>query len=362
MKFNRVCLIMIAAVLSLSALDYDFRGQLSARLTGRNLDESRSVSAGLQYIPQFSLTKPLNADHFISAELAFYGFANSDEKIRFDNIQPYRLNFRYATAQTETQIGLQKINFGPAQILRSLMWFDRLDPRDPMKITEGVYGLRFRHNYLNNANAWLWVLYGNEETKGYEAEPTTKGEPEFGGRFQIPVRHGEVALTYHQRYIEDAVNGLENRLALDGRWDFILGWWIETVGQFSHDRLQSFTTLGADYTFGIGNGLYTLFEHKTDYYNYNIISVDNSSGVELDDPVQVSAIMLTYPLMLFDNLTAIGYYSWTTHDFYQYIGWQRTYDKIVVNLNFFNYPDAALSGDASIGAGKGLQLILIYNH
>ncbi|MFH1214582.1 MAG: hypothetical protein V1681_10860, partial [Candidatus Neomarinimicrobiota bacterium] len=59
---------------------------------------------------------------------------------------------------------------------------------------------------------------------------------------------------------------------------------------------------------------------------------------------------------------AIGYYSWATHDFYQYIGWQRTYDKLVINLNLFNYPDAALSGDNSAEAGKGLQLILIYNH
>jgi len=365
-KFTRLSLLLIVAILPLSAMEYDLRGQLSTRLTGRYLNENWSGSAGLQYIPQLSLTKTLSRDRLISAEMAVYGYVNSGDSITWDNFQPYRLSLRYATARSEIQLGLQKINFGPAQILRSLMWFDRLDPRDPLKITEGVYALRFRYNYLTNANAWLWILYGNAETKGYETVPTVKGKPEFGGRFQLPVRNGEVALTYHQRYIRDAVNGLENRIAFDGRWDYILGWWCEAVSQFGSTDFKHAFTSGVDYTFGLGNGLYTLVEHKINFYpaSDRIMELAYSRMSEWRDYnlLKVSAVMLSYPLTLFDNLMAIGYYSWATHDFYQYIGWQRTYDKLVINLNLFNYPDAVLSGDSAAGAGKGLQLFLIYNH
>jgi len=360
--------LLIGLVFPLMAGEYDLRGQLSMRLTGRYLDEKWSGSAGLQYIPQFSFSKSLSRDCSVSAEMAVYGYVNSGDSISWDNFQPYRLNVRYATAQSEIQLGLQKINFGPAQLLRSLMWFDRLDPRDPLKITEGVYGLRFRYNYLNNANVWLWTLYGNDETKGYEAQPTVNGKPEFGGRFQLPVRHGEVALTYHHRYPENNNGKIENRVAFDGRWDYILGWWTEAVLQNNHTNTD-FTyaiTAGADYTFGFGNGLYTLIEHKINFYPASDRIMESAfsgmSGWRDYNLLKVTAVMLTYPLTIFDNLMVVGYYSWADDAFYQYIGWQRIYDKLVINLSFYNYPSAAFTGDNATGAGKGLQLILIYNH
>jgi len=367
-NFKRLGWLLIVTAVPLTAMEYDLRGQLSTRLSGHYLNENWSGSAGLQYIPQLALTNKLSRDRLVSTEMAVYGYVNSGDSISWDNFQPYRLNVRYASARSEIQLGLQKINFGPAQLLRSLMWFDRLDPRDPLKITEGVYALRFRYNYLNNANTWLWALYGNDDTKGYETQPSVKRKPEFGGRFQLPTRHGEVALTYHQRHPENNNGRIENRIAFDGRWDYILGWWTEAVFQNNHTNAD-FTyaiTIGADYTFGIGNGLYALIEHKINFYpsSDRIMELANSGMTEWQDYnlLKVSAVMLTYPLTLFDNLMAVGYYSWADNAFYQYIGWQRTYDKLVIDLNFYNYPNAALSGDNATGAGQGLQLILIYNH
>ena len=58
--------------------------------------------------------------------------------------------------------GLQKINFGSATMLRPLMWFDQVDPRDPLQLTDGVWGVLGRYYFLNNANIWLWGLYGNK--------------------------------------------------------------------------------------------------------------------------------------------------------------------------------------------------------
>lgn len=296
-------------------------------------------------------------------ELSYNSFIHTDQEVSWDNLKLYRFNVRYATEQSEIQIGLQKINFGPAQLLRSLMWFDRLDPRDPMKITEGVYGLRYRYNFLNNANIWLWGLYGNDETKGYEITPTAAKKPEFGGRIQAPVPLGEMAMTFHSRTAKGIEKDFrENRVAMDGRWDIFIGAWFEAVVQ--HQKIASpfnytkMLTLGLDYTFGIGNGLYAVAEHMLNRYTEELIGYDDIT----DQDIQISAVMLNYPLTFFDNLMLIGFYSWETKDFYQYLGWQRTYDSLVLNMSAFNYPESPLMGANSFGAGYGVQLMFIFNH
>ncbi|MDR1585772.1 MAG: hypothetical protein LBS07_06360, partial [Prevotellaceae bacterium] len=99
----------------------------------------------------------------------------------------------------EVRLGLQKINFGSAQLFRPLMWFDAIDPRDPLQMTDGVWGGLFRYYFQNNANFWLWTLYGNDEVKGWETAPSAQSLPEIGGRVQLPLKQGEVALSYHLR-------------------------------------------------------------------------------------------------------------------------------------------------------------------
>jgi hypothetical protein len=64
------------------------------------------------------------------------------------DIKPYRLWARYSTSQLEIRAGLQKINFGSANILRPLMWFDQMDPRDPLQLTDGVWGILGRYYTL----------------------------------------------------------------------------------------------------------------------------------------------------------------------------------------------------------------------
>ena len=70
--------------------------------------------------------------------------------------------------------GLQKINFGSAVLLRPLMWFDSLDPRDPLQLTDGVYAVLLRYYFPNNANLWAWALYGNDSPKGWESAATAE--------------------------------------------------------------------------------------------------------------------------------------------------------------------------------------------
>ena len=186
----------------------------------------------------------------------------------------YRTILRYSTTQSEVQLGLQKIDFGPAQLLRSLMWFDRVDPRDPLKLTDGVYALRYKYSFLNNSLIWLWCLYGNTDTKGYELLPTEKNVPEFGGRAQIPILAGEIAATLHTRKVDAMLYSYrENRYALDGRWDIGIGIWFESAWQQNISIMPIYkwnrmTTIGADYTIPVGNGIYILAEHM----NTNILN------------------------------------------------------------------------------------------
>lgn len=352
-------IILLFTIHLLSAAEQDFRGQLSLQGGGRESSGVWYGNAGLQYIPNLQISQFLSGERSIDFEASVYGFINLDAGERSDDLRPYRFNFRYATPQSETQLGLQKINFGPAQLLRALMWFDRQNPTDPMNIAEGVWGLRYRYGFLNNANVWLWGLYGNDEPKGLEACGSVADKPEFGGRIQTPVPLGEMALTFHSRTANNRFGDFrETRYALDGRWDVLVGAWFEAVVQYQEItgpfKYTKMLTTGLDYTVGIGNGLYVLTEY--------MISQVSDDLYEVAKDVRLSALMLNYPLSMFDNLSLLTFYSWETKDFIQYASWQRSYDNIVVNLALYHFPEAQLSTISSAGAGYGVRLMLIYNH
>jgi hypothetical protein len=353
------------------ALDADFRGQVSGwTIETRDQEEWRNNS-GLRYIPQLTLEQYVSDESFFDIETSLNGFVayDSENSEEDSDLELYRLKLRFATAQTETRVGLQKINFGPAQLLRSLRWFDRLDPRDPQNLTDGVYALQFKYTALNNANVWLWGLYGNDEPKGYELFPSVEDKPEFGGRLQYPVFDGELAATFHTRKVDASIPILvdtaftENRFALDGRWEVKIGLWFESVFQQQKSAILPYewtkmTTIGVDYTIGIGNGLYAVVEHFT--------TALSEEPFEWDEDEHVSAVSLSYPIGLFDNLSAIGYYAWDQEEYSQYLSWQRTYDNLVINVSAFRYPESdendMESAQNIFGSGYGGQLMLIYYH
>lgn len=354
---------------NLNALETDFSGTLSGWAMGNNNEDSWEHNVGVRYIPELSLTRDIDDDSFIDGDISLNGFLadSSDESTNDYDLSVYRAKLRYATAKSETRVGLQLMNFGPAQILRPLRWFDRIDPTDPLKLTEGVWALRYKYNTLNNAGLWIWGLYGNEDTKGYELMPTASGKPEFGGRFQYPVWDGELAATVHSRVVDgSSVNEsdfTENRFAFDGRWDVGIGIWFET--SFQHQDVSGipfnwFTaaTVGLDYTFAIGNGLYVLFEHMNTNFSKDLLGQDES--------VHFSSCLLNYPFGILDNLMAIGYYSWNKNEYSQYLSWQRAYDALQIVVSLFYHPesgtDMAEYNQSTAISGYGGQLMLIFNH
>jgi hypothetical protein len=380
-RYFKICLFIGIWILlqnSAFALEMEFSGQLTGWTTETRQQRHWENTTGVRYIPQFIISQALTEESFIDAEVSINSFLlsrkNNDDK-SYD-VELYRAILRYATAQTETRVGLQKINFGPAQLLRPLMWFDRLDPMDPLQLTEGVYAARFKYNTLNNASFWLWCLYGNEDPKGVELLPTTPEKPEYGGRVQYPVLGGELGASVHSRkadgtdfYLKDFT---ETRYALDGQWDIGVGVWFESVliqqkyesiySQIDESALPydwtKMMTIGADYTVGIGNGIYVLAEH--------MVTTISKKPMGWDSDEHVSAFMLRYPVGILDNFSAIGYYSWGQQAYGQYINWQRAYDKWVFSLGLFYYPE---TDDGSAGfvqnagaGGYGGQLMVIFNH
>jgi len=343
---------------------FQFNGQISSWGIGFRYHNEWDGKFGIRYIPQFNYNYIVNQNDVINAEVLFNTYYETDFNSSEKKIDPYRAILRYSTTQSEFQFGLQKINFGSAQLLRPLMWFDRIDPRDPLKITDGVYALRYKYSFLNNSVFWLWILYGNNDTKGFELLPTEKENPEFGARIQLPFLEGEIGATFHSRRVDATIyNYRENRYALDGRWDIGIGIWFESVLQHSISKLTNYkwnrmTTIGADYTIPEGNGIYILAEHMTTAFSKSFWDTDLSR--------QISAMMITHSISVIDNLILQEFYDWDNKNLYQYFQFQRTYDKFIINFALFHYPEDGekifLNGRYSLLSGYGSQLMLIFNY
>jgi len=372
-------LLILIMVLKGFSQDLSFKGQLSSWVVTKPFDSFRS-QVGARYIPELSFGHTFKEKYTLDAEASaniwgFMDYYNSDS-IEFDGkIDPYRLWLRFYTSRLDIRVGLQKINFGTAQIFRPLMWFDEIDPRDPLGLTNGVYGILGRYYFENNANIWLWVLYGNDDTKGWELFPSPKNRPEFGGRFQFPLLTGELAFSYNHRYVDldgnlppeiILQNSIvpENRFGIDGKWDLGVGLWFE--GSFSHQdieisqlRTKKSITLGLDYTFGLGNGLRVLGEQ----FWYQTSEKMFSQGESLN----FTALSFNYPISIIDNLTYMIYYDWTNNGLYNFINWGMTWDKISLYLIGYWNPETFqvyqnLQGDRSLYAGKGFQVLFVFNH
>lgn len=334
---------------------------------------------GGRYIPQLNYSIGFSRNRMLD----FEGSANIYGDmglfpLKFDaagKIKPYRLWARFSSAQYEVRAGLQKINFGSAQLFRPLMWFDSLDPRDPLQLTDGVWGGLFRYYFQNNANIWLWGLAGNKNPKGWEPVATAgKLRPEVGGRLQIPLTFGEGALSFHFRQAgfdeyDEKGKTPEIRIGLDIRADAVIGLWFESsytrlkdVGKYlgiygENLENQLMATLGADYTFGIGNGLAVTAEHMMADYSKKAFSFEQAS--------HMSGVMLSYPVSVFDNISAIVYYDWRNRNPYNFVSWQKQFNKITFYLMAFWNPPPEYSPDpfhADRFAGKGLRLMVVWDY
>jgi hypothetical protein len=379
LKFNLSLLffLMLAPLHGQDSTFFKLKGQLDA-YSGFNFSNPLQWQTGTRFIPSVSIGKKWKNNLKFDSEISFnsnldYHFTNWKNDVAGSGIKPYRLWLRLSTERFEIRAGLQKINFGSATMFRPLMWFDQIDPRDPLQLTPGVYGLLGRYYFQNNANAWLWVLWGNDKSKGWETVPTVRKIPEFGGRIQLPVPKGEVAVSYHHRTanlagvlnpadIHGASSYPEDRIGLDGKWDIGPGVWAEyslTHSTLDYAYFQPWTklfTLGIDYTFSLGNGLYAASE----FFRYSNAREIFDSGLN-----QIfSSLTLNYPVGI-NKIGSIIYYSWTDKSWYRFINLQRQSDNWTYYLFLFWNPEKFaifnnISGN-NMFSGKGIQFMAVFN-
>ncbi len=364
-------ILLVPVLLCLPAISYcdvtkNISGSVSGWLksSGDAMDETHT---GVIYIPEVYFSHELDKRSKLDVSVA--GFITGESQINkpwdfYDDstAKIYRSWARYTLPQLEVRAGRQKINFGPAKILRALKWFDRLDIRDPLQITDGVDALLVRYYFPDNANAWLWILYGNGGLKGLETYGTDKSRPELGGRYQMPVPGGEAAVSFHRRSVENgswnAANssvmsdGLQQRVAVDGNWDAGIGVWFEasaeeTAVNGQQTWRQSLATAGADYTFD--SGIHLTAEHF-------IRSADNAAGGG-SSTVSFSALSADKMLSLLDSVNIMGYYHRAEHRIYPFALWQRRYDN-------WQYDMIVFSAGAGTGAfaGRGFQCTVSYSY
>jgi hypothetical protein len=387
MPHRSACLVLLLVILvtgasgAARAVDLSLRGEAAAAVTVNDV-EPRSTYFSGRYQPELFAGVPLmrstSLDALVSVELSGTDRVISlDETDADGDAEFYRAWLRLAGNQFEARVGRQKIAFGSATLLRPLMWFDRLDPRDPLQITEGVDALLVRYYFLNNANVWLWGLLGNDEPKGWELLPTSDEDPEYGGRLQVPAGAGELAASYHHRRADasaalppplpglPAIDPLirEDRYALDGKWDATVGLWFEAMLVHQHSGLltrpyRRLAVAGLDYTFDLGEGLTVMGEHFLADVAEKAFGAGEGSAT--------SAFSVRYRWGVVDELSAIFYYDWKQDELYSFGSWRRTYDHWAFNLLTFANPDAgsfaAGQPRSELLAGTGAQILVSYNH
>ncbi|TRX51209.1 hypothetical protein FNH22_24660 [Fulvivirga sp. M361] len=371
-------MVILFGSLSLDAQrTFNFDGQLSGVANYSPDNTIRGLLNG-RYLPELNYDwKPDSAySWYFEASANMYGsayFYTSDSASIEGDVRAYRIWTRFSGKQYEVRLGLQKIDFGSAMVLRPLQWFNEIDPRDPLAITDGVNAVLVKYYFLNNANVWFWALYGNQDPRGFDLAGSHKNAPEFGGRFQYPIPKGELALSYHHR-TADATEitdnpGFEqvpeNRIGLDGKWDLGVGLWFEgayikkqkNIGLFTH---QVLATLGMDYTFGVGSGLNVVAEHLMIGYD--------QTGIGFAANYNTTALNISYPIGFFDNLNMFTTYSWEAETASFFLNYQHDFRRVTGFFMVYYTPTTTLdlgnegSDFVNSFTGPGLRVMLVFNH
>ena len=379
LRFRITCVFLLCYCILMAQEDstkVTFNGQVTAWGIGQ-FEDPFGIQLGGRFVPtllgNFNLSPKAKLDFVTS--LNINGSLNYSG-LRYDSVmeqfKPYRVWVRYSNRNWELRIGLQKINFGSAKLFRPLMWFDGVDIRDPLQLTDGVYGALGRYYFPNNTNIWLWTLLGNKNPKGFETIATAQWQPEMGARIQVPAGPGELALSsnfrkvdVHNVMVSAPENTLlsEKRIGLDGKWDLGIGLWFESsvtkldANTYNLNTVQDSWNLGADYTFGLGSGLGVTLE----YFRYHTGDQFLVKGNSID----VIGSLFTYPVNILDNVSAMVFYIPGNNLVYNYVNWARTYDNWKLYAIGYWNPTTPLSISPSQGknlfTGKGIQIMVNYN-
>ena len=319
-----------------------------------------SYETHLSYTPTLSIRQDLSSLDLVDGEWAYYLKRNYAGDSLYNKIEKnHRFWIRFSNQKLEVRLGLQKLIFGPTQILRPLSWFDTFDVKDPTRQTDGVNALRIKWFPSNNISIWSWLINSDSWLTNNNLETLS-----LGGRAELSSSIGEMGLTFHIdpknsnpsfEQIGIPIDRSQSRLGLDYRFDGFIGLWNESALIKSEESEIILSTIGADYTIPISNGILVMTETMyvlNEYENQNY-----------------SVIMASVPIGIIHMATYISQFDWVENKKYHYFRWSGVFDNYSLNLivslnpkrNQYNMPESA-SPNSLTGFGAGIQFMLIYNH
>ncbi len=162
-------------------------------------------------------------------------------------------------------IGKQRFPLGVAWLWSPLDIFNRINPLEPNEEKPGANGARLS---LTLASHYDLTLILSPEEKFGSSRYAVRVKRTFGVT--------DIALTFIRDGIRDT-----DIYGFDIRGESIVGWWVEG-GLFRIDSSSKYKyTLGTDYTFAIGNGLYIMGE-----FHYDSSGFKDPENYNLTDLIQ----------------------------------------------------------------------------
>lgn len=258
-----------------------------------------------------------------------------DNELAYNNQlgEAYRFWIRYSNEKIEARLGLQKITFGPTQILRNLSWFDNINLTDPVGQIDGVNAFRLKWFPSNSVSLWSWYMLDDSS---------------FGFRSELSHSSGEWGIAYH--------TDQKDNVGLDYRYDGYFGLWSESSLSSSENIKQIMTTLGLDYTLPIGNGLYLMTE---------FMSVQKEKPIESKE--NYIAILANMPIGMIHQISVITQVSIKENKNYNFLRWSSTYDNFSLNYIFSINPKrndylAIKVPNILENFGSTFKIMFIYNY
>ena len=326
-------------------------------ITGNDVPKLWSkYHSSISYIPTISFKKNVSNQSLLDFEWGYQLQGNYSGDSLYKTIQkPYRFWTRYSNENLEARLGLQKIIFGPTQILRPLSWFDSFDIKNPTNETNGVEALRLKW-FSSNNTFWSWLIKDDLDTISY------------GGRYEFLSPLGEVGLTIHSDPKNSyqtigqtgiSLNKAHSRVAIDYRYDGIIGFWNESTMIQSNTSQVTLTTFGADYTLPILNGILIMTETM---YTSNKNTDQNKTK-------NYSAFMASLPIGITHSAMYVSQLDWAEEKTYHYLRWSSTFNNYSLNWIFslnpkrnqYNVSENMLTKSIA-GFGTNIQFMFIYHH
>jgi len=313
--------------------------------------------SSISYITTISFKQDISTQSLLDFEWGYQLQRDYSGDLLYKTIEkPYRLWTRFSNEKLEARLGLQKIIFGPTQILRPLSWFDSFDIKNPTNETNGVEALRLKWFSSNNNTLWSWFIRDDLDTISY------------GGRYEFLSPLGEIGITIHSdpkiSYQVIGQTGIpiknpHNRIAVDYRYDGIIGFWNENAMIQSKTSQITLATIGADYTLPILNGLLIMTE---------LMYTSNKSN-DQHKTKNYSAFMASLPIGMTHLAMYVSQIDWSEEKTYHYLRWSSTFDNYSLNWilslnpkrNQYNIPENMLPKSIA-GFGTNIQFMFIYHH